>query len=315
MECPFGYLPKAKICKASDMTNRRDLLAAIPLSLIAGCMPGRRQASIMTNPEFAKLEKQIGGRLGVALVDDQGNLISSHRGNERFAMCSTFKAPLASALFSAHASGHVDMNAKFRLRKEDSVPYMPFFEKNLKEGSSVSLSDLAKAAVQTSDNAAANLVLKAIGGPAGFTKFVRNQGDQITRLDRWETELNENIPGDPRDTTSPIAMAWLMQKLLIEHSNKQGKVSSVQRWMIGSKTGKNRIRAGLPEGWLVGNKTGTAPGGSAYNDIAIIWPIQSGHKASPLILTVYTDRPSAPDKRVNATIANAARVATRLVGP
>lgn len=314
MGCRFGFPPKATICKASDMINRRDVFAAIPLSLVAGCMPGRKQASIMTNPEFSNLEKQIGGRLGVALVDDKGNLISSHRGNERFAMCSTFKAPLASALLAAHANGNVDMSTKFQLREEDSVPYMPFFEKHLKEGSSVSLSDLAKAAVQTSDNAAANLVLKAIGGPAGFTKFVRSQGDQITRLDRWEMELNENIPGDPRDTTSPIAMAWLMQKLLIEHSNRLDKDSTVQRWMLGSKTGANRIRAGLPKGWSVGNKTGTAPGGSAYNDIAIIWPAQSGQNASPVILTVYTDRPTAPAKKVNATIANVARVAAKLVG-
>ena len=149
-------------------------------------MPGRNQASIRSNPVFASIEKRIGGRLGIALVDREGNLISSHRGNERFAMCSTFKAPLASALFAANARGDVDMDAKFNLKPKDSIPYMPFVQKRLKDGLAVSLGDLAKAAVQTSDNAAANLVLKAIGGPEGFTGFVRSQNDRVTRLDRWE---------------------------------------------------------------------------------------------------------------------------------
>ncbi len=296
------------------MINRRVVVAGIPLTLAVGCMPGRNQASIMTNPVFAKLEKRIGGRLGVALVDSEGNIVSSHRGNERFAMCSTFKAPLASALVSAHARGDLDMNVKFPLKSEDSVPYMPFFERHLKNGTAVSLSELAKAAVQTSDNAAANLVLEAIGGPKGFTDFVRDQGDRVTRLDRWEPELNENIPGDSRDTTSPVAMAWLMQKLLIRKATKDSSRSNVQNWMIGSKTGADRIRAGLPEGWPVGNKTGTGPGGTAYNDIAIIWPSRAGYGASPVILTVYSDRPTASAKKVNSAIADVARASAQLIG-
>lgn len=294
------------------MLDRRQLIAGIPLILAAGCMPGRNQASIMSNPIFASIEKRIGGRLGVALVDYQGNLISSHRGNERFAMCSTFKAPLASALFAAHAKGDVDMHAKFMVKPEDSIPYMPFVKKRLEDGKPISLSDCAKAAAQTSDNAAANLVLAAIGGPKGFTDFIRTSGDSVTRLDRTEPELNENIPGDPRDTTTPVAMAWLMQKLLAGNAVPADHKDMLKDWMIGSKTGANRIRAGLPKGWPVGNKTGTAPGGTAYNDIAIIWPSTAEFGASPVILTVYTDRPTASAKKVNAAIADVAKSIVRL---
>lgn len=295
------------------MIDRRHVVAGIPMLLAAGCMPGRNQASIMSNPVFAAIEKWIGGRLGVALVDSQGNLISSHRGNERFAMCSTFKAPLAAALFAADTNGDVDMDAKFLVKPEDSVPYMPFVKRRLEDGKPVSLSDLAKAAAQTSDNAAANLVLKAVGGPKGFTDFVRTQGDNVTRLDRLEPELNENIPGDPRDTTTPVAMAWLMQKLLIGNAESGDRKEILRNWMVGSKTGANRIRAGLPKGWPVGNKTGTAPGSTAYNDIAIIWPSTAEFGASPVILTVYTDRPTASAKKVNAAIADVAKSVTRLI--
>jgi len=296
------------------MIDRRSLVTGIPLVLAAGCVPGRTQASIMSNPVFASIEKRIGGRLGIALVDSEGNLISSHRGNERFAMCSTFKAPLAAALFAANARGDVDMDATFDLKPEDSVPYMPFVKQRLADGEAVSLRDLAKAAVQTSDNAAANLVLKAIGGPEGFTGFIRSQNDCVTRLDRWEPDLNENIPGDPRDTTTPVAMAWLMHKLLVENATTEGPKTKLQKWMRGSVTGADRIRAGLPQGWPVGNKTGTGPSGTAYNDIAIIWPSRSEYGASPVILTVYSDRPVASAKKVNAAIADVARATVRLIG-
>lgn len=293
--------------------NRREILTAIPLILTAGCVPGRNQASIMSNPVFGRIEKRIGGRLGVALVDGDGNIISSHRGNERFAMCSTFKAPLASALFAADACGDADMDAKFQLKPEDSVPYMPFVEKRLAEGTAVSLRDLAKAALETSDNAAANLVLKAVGGPTGFTKFVRSQGDNVTRLDRWELELNENAKDDPRDTTSPVAMAWLMQKLLVKNASGDPNKQILQNWMKGSKTGGARIRAGLPTGWPVGDKTGTAPGGTAYNDVAIIWPSSAESHTKPVILAVYTDRPKISASKVNAAIADVARASARLI--
>lgn len=300
------------------MLNRRTLLISsssllASSLLVSGCLAQRRQASIMTNPEFAAIEKRIGGRLGVALVNWEGGLISSHRGTERFAMCSTFKAPLASALFAAHEAGKVDMYAEFAVKPEDAVPYMPFVEQRLKDGKAVTLNELARAAIVTSDNAAANLVLKAIGGPAGYTGFVRKQGDSVTRLDRKEPELNENAPGDPRDTTTPVAMARLMQSLAIEGATPSVNKRTLQKWLKESETGAARIRAGLPTGWPVGDKTGTAPGGIAYCDVAIIWPSAVELEVNPVILAVYSDRPEASAEQVNAGIADVAKAAARLI--
>ena len=302
------------------MLDRRIFLLSSGLMLISGCMAQPKENGentskppILNVPAITEIEKRIGGRLGVALVDGEGALIMSHRGSERFAMCSTFKAALASALFAAHEAGTVDMFAKFELKPADSVAYMPFVEEKRMVKEPVSLHELAGAAVMTSDNAAANLLLKAIGGPKKFTEFVRAQGDEVTRLDRMETELNENAPGDPRDTTSPEAMAKLMQKLTIEDASLDIDKLTLQKWMKGSKTGASRIRAGLPSAWPVGNKTGTAAGGIAVNDIAIIWPSAPGYAAKPLILTVYTDRPTASIKEVEAAMADVARVAVRLI--
>ena len=301
------------------MIDRRNVILSSGLLLLSGCMvqsdaksdtPSR--TALLNHPEIALIEKRIGGRLGVALLSGDSELIMSHRGSERFAMCSTFKAPLASVLFAAHQAGTVDMFKKFDLKPSDGVPYMPFVEAKLAAKEQVSLHDLAGATVMTSDNAAANLILKAVGGPEAFTKFVRTHGDDVTRLDRMETELNENAPGDPRDTTSPEAMAKLMQKLAIEDAALDIDRSTLQKWMKGSKTGASRIRAGLPKGWPVGNKTGTAAGGIAVNDIAIIWPSTAEYASRPIILTVYVDRPTVSVKEVEAAIADVARIAVRL---
>jgi len=131
-----------------NMLDRRTLILSSTL-LLSACVTGRRKTPFMSNPEFAAIEKRIRGRLGVALVDGEGTLITSHRGGERFAMCSTFKAALASALFAAHDNGHVDMFATFPLKLEDSVPYMPYVEQKLAAGTPVSLHSLAQAAMQT----------------------------------------------------------------------------------------------------------------------------------------------------------------------
>lgn len=302
------------------MVDRRTFILSSGLLLVGGCV-GRSNASddrssipaISNVAAFAEIEERIGGRLGVALVSPDGELILSHRGSERFAMCSTFKAPLASVLFAAHEAGTVDMFKKFDLKEADRVPYMPFVEKKLAEKLPVSLHELAGAAVMTSDNAAANLILKATGGPEAFTKFLRANGDSVTRLDRMEPELNENAPGDPRDTTTPEAMAKLMHKLAVDGAPLDIDKLTLRKWMEDSKTGATRIRAGLPKGWPVGNKTGTAAGGIARNDIAIFKPPTAEFPLEPLTLTVYVDRPTAPPEQVDSAMAEVARVIVRLI--
>lgn len=280
------------------------------LPIAAGCAT-ETSANKRSLADIAAIEHRIGGRLGVALVSNTGSVMLSHRGEQRFAMCSTFKAALAAALFTAHQRGDVNMFTPIELTKNDLVPYAPLVEQRLKAGEPVSLHELAKAALQVSDNAAANLVLKAIGGPAGFTAFARANGDAVTRLDRIEPELNFVTPGDARDTTSPVAMAQLMQTLFLGGATPDASKQTLQQWLQGSTTGYARIRAGLPVKWPVGDKTGTGPNGSAYNDVAILWPSTSGAELAPVALAVFTDRPTATAKQVDMAIADVARIAVQ----
>ncbi len=294
--------------------NRRTLLAIPAASfLAAGCKRAVQIAPkpLLTNDTaLQELEQQAGGRLGVACINAAGEVLLSNRADERFAMCSTFKAPLAIALFEAHDKGLVDRNAKVTVREADLVPYAPFVEKLVAERRDTTLDELAYQAVIISDNAAANIVLRAIGGLEAFTKFLRRHGDDISRLDRYEPELNENAVGDPRDTTSPLAMAELLRQLMVADGRNETHGDTLIKWMRDTTTGKDRILAGLPQGWELGHKTGTAPRSApSYNDTGILFPPGQ----PPALLSIYFDRPALEAEKADAAIAEAARAAVQKI--
>jgi beta-lactamase class A len=153
----------------------------------------------------------------------------------------------------------------------------------------MTLADLCAAAIDWSDNTAANLILQAIGGPAGFTQFARSLGDSVTRLDRNEPGLNEATPSDERDTTSPRAMAEDMRQALLGDVLSEASRLKLEAWLIDDRVGDKRLRAGLPLGWRIGDKTGSGDHGTA-NTIAIIWPPER----APILAAVYYTESSAP---------------------
>jgi beta-lactamase class A len=272
----------------------RTLLAAF-LVLFGGF--AEAQPPARRNP-LATIEHASGGRLGVALIDAQGRVLISHRRDERFATCSTFKLLLAGLVF--HGGG--SMREPLRYTRADLLPNSPVTEAQVAAGS-IPNGLAARAAVTQSDNTAANLLLRAMGGPAAFTRRLRAIGDRVTRLDRYELELNENVPGDPRDTTSPAAMAESAGRFVLGDLLHPSYRRQLRAWMTESRTGVRRIRAGLPGGWEAGDKTGSC--GTAYNDVAFLL----SPRGRDYMLAVYLDRPSVPSGRAEAAIADVGRLA------
>lgn len=230
-----------------------------------------------------------GNRLGVAALDTGSGRMLTSDANSRFAMASTFKLGLAGAILAEAQAGRLSMSDQLPISTSDLVFHSPVAEKAIGVGH-LSIAGLAAAIVEVSDNAAANLLLKKIGGPAGLTRFFRRCGDRVTRLDRWETELNSNLPNDPRDTTTPPAMAKLMRTLLIDGPLQPLARRLLAEWMIRSNRGLDRLRAGLPKEWRVGSKAGTGARG-AMNDLAIAWP----PKRPPILIASYLDAPNSTD--------------------
>lgn len=248
------------------------------------------------------IEKRSGGRLGVAVTDAGGALQFAYKGHERFAMCSTFKLLLAGQVFE-RASRGVSLRTPLAFTKADLVPYSPGTEKLVgADGKGEQrIGFAARDAVVLSDNTAANLILKQMGGPAVFTAGLRRAGDMVTRLDRIEPELNENASGDERDTTSPIAMATSAAAYVHGDRLHADYRKQLRGWMVESQTGLKRIRAGLPPGWVAGDKTGSC--GTAYNDVAFA-EAPDGKK---YMIAVYLDRPMVTGDAASAVIADVAR--------
>jgi beta-lactamase class A len=248
-------------------------------------------ASDVSN-KLAALEKASGGRLGVAVLDTQTGMTMTHRADERFGFCSTFKFLAAAAVLRRVDKGLEQLDRQVPYSKADIIDYAPVTEQHVDEGS-MSLSALCAAAVELSDNTAGNLILRTLGGPAGLTQFMRDIGDEVSRLDRTEPTLNLITPGDPRDTTTPAAMLKMMKTLLVDDALSPTSRQQLQDWMRGCKTGAKRIAAGLPQDWQIGDKTGTGPNGEA-NDVAIVWPSGRG---PILIASYYVGTHNTPDER------------------
>ena len=262
--------------------------------------------SVILAKAVTDIETRSGGRLGVAVTDARGNLLFGHRADERFAMCSTFKLLLAGQVLERAARG-VSLRTPLSFVHTDLVPYSPGTEKLLgPDGKGEQrLGFAARDAIVLSDNTAANLILKQMGGPAVFTAALHGAGDTVTRLDRIEPELNENALGDVRDTTSPAAMAKSAAAYVFGDRLPGDGRKQLRGWMIESETGLKRIRAGLPQGWLAGDKTGTC--GTAYNDVAFV----EEPGGAKYMIAVYLDRPVVQGDTANAAIAEVARAVVR----
>ncbi|MBH0347122.1 beta-lactamase [Bacillus thuringiensis] len=252
-----------------------------------------------THKEFSQLEKKFDAQLGVYAIDTGTNETISYRPNERFAFASTYKALAAGVLLQQNS---IDtLNEVIKFRKEDLVDYSPITEKHIDTG--MTLGEIAEAAVRYSDNTAGNILFHKIGGPKGYEKALRQMGDRVTMSDRFETELNEAIPGDIRDTSTAKVIATNLKDFTVGNALPDDKRKVLTDWMKGNATGDKLIRAGVPTDWIVGDKSGAGSYGTR-NDIAIVWP----PNRSPIIIAILSSKDEIEATYDNQLIAEAAEV-------
>jgi beta-lactamase class A len=257
-------------------------------------------SATLTN-ELARVEAESGGRMGVAVLDTLTGAQVGHRADERFPMCSTFKLLAAAAVLARVDVGRERLDRRIRFEASDIVVNSPVTKGRL-GGDGMSLAELCEAAMTVSDNTAGNLLLASLGGPGGLTAYARSLGDTLTRLDRIEPVLNEAVPGDPRDTTTPAAMLSNLRTLALGTVLSTASKELLTAWLIGNKTGDTRLRAGLPKDWRVGDKTGSGERGTT-NDVGLVWPPQH----PPVIISIYLTGTPATSEQRNATLANVGR--------
>ena len=279
--------------------------AALGLLAVAAC-PRAAQAATAA---IAAIEKRHGGHLGVAVWNTGTGARLAHRADERFPMCSTFKLLLAAAILHRIDRGADPADRFIPYTQDDLLEHAPITAANLRAGG-MSLVNLCVAAVEVSDNGAANLLLRHIGGPAAYTAYVRALGDPVTRLDRTEPTLNMFRPGEMRDTTSPHATVQNLSTVLLGNALSPASRTRLVAWMVACQTGATRLRSGLPPSWRIGDKTGTCTYpdyNNCDNDIAILWP---PGRAPILVASYYTGE----DLSLDAADAAHADVARLIVG-
>lgn len=292
----------------NDLT-RRGLVAGAASLAAASVAGGAWAQEAGAAAQIAALEAQLGGRIGFSAMDTGSGRRIQHRSGERFAMCSTFKAALAAAVLQRIDSGALDRLAMLPFGRGDLLGTSRVTTALADQGA-INVMTACEAAVTYSDNTAANLLLDLIGGPPAVTDFFRSLGDEVSRLDRRETALNENAEGDVRDTTTPDAMLYDLHNLLLqEEVLADPSRAMLTVWMLTEQNGGARLRAGLPPGWRVANKPGTSTNG-AVNDIAVAWP----PGRPPVVFAAYLNAPGADFAQVQAAIAQAAALAAREFG-
>lgn len=284
------------------MLTRRGFITS---SIVAGLAISLESFAASKTQEFfhslAALEDKNGGRLGAAVIDTGNRQIFSYRSRERFALCSTFKVLAVAYILQRVDKGQEDLSREIEIIPSKIVSYSPITEKSI--GRFMTLSEICRCAITHSDNTAGNIMLESFGGPKSLTAWLRGIGDSVTRLDRWETPLNDVAPGDLRDTSTPQAMAKNLERILLGDPLGASSKEILQGWMIDNTTGDYRLRAGLPENWKIGDKTGSGERGET-NDIAILYP---PHR-KPLIVAVYYQNPNLSMDARNSVLANAGKI-------
>ncbi|MFB9982095.1 class A beta-lactamase [Mesorhizobium kowhaii] len=287
------------------MTSRRSFISGLAVVLTAPVGAIAKAAISPTKfdgvlPKIRRIEAKSGGRLGVACRISGTTAQFGYREDKPFPMCSTFKALAAAFVLHRVDGGIEQLDRSIKIPHDAIIANSPTTKKHA--GGEMTVAQLCEAAVTVSDNGAANLLLESFGGPAQLTAYLRSIGDKVTRLDRIEPELNESLPGDARDTTSPLAMVNNFERLTIGNSlSGKGRAQLVD-WLVANKTGDERIRAALPKGWTCGDKTGTGARGST-NDAAVIWPTSS----NPILMSIYLTGTKQSLAKRNAVIASVSR--------
>ena len=291
------------------MIDRRRLFLLAASGLAAACTRGTPRpegggGDVIAPERFDAIRASLGpgARLGVAAIETGSGRRLIHDPVARYAMASTFKLPLAAAVLAEAERGALRLDEELPFAPEDPLDNSPVVAENRARGG-LAVETLCAAVVQVSDNSAANMLLRRIGGPEALTRFVRDAGDPVTRLDRYDMALNTNIAGDPRDTTSPAAMAELVRTLVLGRRLDGSSRARLARWLTSSVPGADRLRAGLPAGWRFGHKTGTGANG-AVNDVGIAWPPDR----APVVIASYQDGGDAPMPARAAAHAAVARL-------
>ena len=295
---------------------KKRVALALLLSLVWLPVPAGAQGTKNLERAVARLAQFSGGTLGVTAIHIETGRRVSFNGADRFPMASVYKFPIALRVLQRVERGEVRLDDTLRLGEFDfRIGHSPIAEMAKNTPVTFTVGRLLELMLGESDNTASDAMLRLAGGPAAVTARLRELGIQGIDVSRPEGQLimehrgvreyppesqwtlamferlSRNISqaereaawrryvDDPRDTSSPDAMADLLVKLhRREVLSAAPNVERVLRIMTGTPTGPARLKGLLPAGTVVAHKTGSM--GGTTNDVGLITlPDGSGHLA------------------------------------
>jgi beta-lactamase class A len=247
---------------------------ALLLSLLAFVAEPALAAS---SPSLTSLEQQLSSLIAnksadvcLAALDLNTGETVSIKGNTPFPMASTVKVAIA-ALYLAQVDNG-------RRSLDDTINGQP-------------ARTLMRRMLVFSDNHAADILFKDVGGPHAVHNWLQDNGIKGLSVDRTIAELlsSKRDLWDHRDSTTPVAMVELLRRIYKAELIKPASRNYLLDVMAQCETGKNRMKWLLPSGTLVEHKTGTLTG--LADDVGFI-TLPDGR---PVAVAIFTrggaDRP------------------------
>ncbi|MGX1854362.1 class A beta-lactamase [Streptomyces sp. NPDC055299] len=253
-----------------------------------------------------RLERAHRSRVGAFAHNTVTGATVAYRADTRVPLCSVFKTLAVGAVLRDLDHHGETLARRIHYTRADLIANSPVTAAHLATGMTVA--ELCAAAVQRSDNTAANLLLRELGGPTAVTDFARSLGDRATRLDRWEPDLNSAEPWRRTDTTTPAAIGRTFARLLVGDALTPADRARLTAWMKANETNTDRFRAGLPRDWTIADKTGTGSYGTA-NDVGVAWTPDG----TPIVLAVLTGSAEQAAPSDDPLVAGVTRVLARAV--
>ncbi len=273
---------------------------------VAEPAPSQGQAPPDVAPELEALEREFQARVGVGALDTGTGASVEYRAGERFGYASTIKAFVAAEFLRQVPVVERDAHVTWTREEVEAAGYSPVTSEHVQDG--LTLAQLAEAAVRQSDNAATNIILGRIGGPAGLGAGLAELGDTVTHVVNDEPALNQVDPGSTHDTTTPAAFTASFTALLEPQNLDAEDLAVLLEWMHGNATGDALVRAGAPDGWAVADKSGGA--GGMRNDIALVTPPDR----APIVITVLTEKIDPAARYQDELVARVAEVVLSALG-
>lgn len=305
-ETPMNKQTNSFVSILAQPTRRKFLVGASAAAILPSLGASPSMAERRRSIDLSALEARHGGRIGVCAEGLDRRV--DWRAGERFAYCSTFKLFLAACMLERVQNGQERLDRPVPVAASDMVMHGPITEPAI--GSTLTIEELCKATVEVSDNPAANILIREMGGLETWRAWYRSIDDQVTRVDRYETELNSAVPDDPRDTTTPEQFVANLDTVLRGTVLSPDHLALLTKWLIETPTGAGRIKAGVPDGYLVAHKTGTGAR-NTHNNIGMI---QTPSGGSILMVVYFTGARDASPEQVDSIVAEATRQSMRALG-